>query len=360
MEDDPFADLKVDSQSFLDVMDGRTSCPKCGKSRKYYCYTCYVPVVGIEHKIPKVKLPFKIDIIKHPSECDGKSTSGHARVIAPDDVTIYTYPCIPDYLDRDRVVLLFPGDGSINMAALAEKFSPPSYNNKKEDKSKVDSGSCVAQTDELYPYCKRSPSNGDQHTCTEVYNDILSSPDRESVVDHEHDQTSTESLCDSTSLANTDITCQKNENSASKKRKHLVDNKEVKRSKLMTENTKRLEVKPPFDKVIIIDSTWNQTKRISSDERLRGLTCLELKTRHSNFWRHQKDLPPTYLSTIEAIYYFVRDYHDIFLASEKYDGRYDNLLFFFTFMYNKIKNMYDGGKNLKAYRQRVEKSKSKV
>ena len=50
-----------------------------------------------------MQLPLKIDIIKHPSEVDGKSTSAHAKVLAPDDVSIYTYPCIPDY----------PRDGSV-------------------------------------------------------------------------------------------------------------------------------------------------------------------------------------------------------------------------------------------------------
>ena len=50
-----------------------------------------------------LQLPLKIDIIKHPSEVDGKSTSAHAKVLAPDDVNIYAYPCIPDY----------PRDGSV-------------------------------------------------------------------------------------------------------------------------------------------------------------------------------------------------------------------------------------------------------
>lgn len=39
----------------------------------------------------------KIDIIKHPNETDGKSTAVHAKLLAPDDVTIYKYPCIPEY-----------------------------------------------------------------------------------------------------------------------------------------------------------------------------------------------------------------------------------------------------------------------
>lgn len=44
----------------------------------------------------------KVDIIKHPNETDGKSTAVHAKLLAPEDVHIYTYPCIPDY-DADKV-----------------------------------------------------------------------------------------------------------------------------------------------------------------------------------------------------------------------------------------------------------------
>ena len=49
------------------------------------------------------QLPVKIDVIKHPSECDGKSTAAHAGVVAPDHVSIYTYPVIPDFNDKERV-----------------------------------------------------------------------------------------------------------------------------------------------------------------------------------------------------------------------------------------------------------------
>lgn len=83
---------------------------------------------------------------------------------------------------------------------------------------------------------------------------------------------------------------------------------------------------------------------------------MELKSRKTKFWRHQRDNPETHLSTIEAIYYFVRDYHDLFVL-DTYNGEYDDLLYFFTFMYKKIRHIYDGGKTLKAYQQRPEKNK---
>lgn len=34
---------------------------------------------------------------------DGKSTAVHAAVLAPDDVKIFTYPCIPDYEAEENV-----------------------------------------------------------------------------------------------------------------------------------------------------------------------------------------------------------------------------------------------------------------
>lgn len=163
MEENPFESFKISSSDFLNSLENRTICPKCLKSRKFYCYNCFVPVKGTENLIPKVKvrtflikdfyyddwkcifnlytsnrvgflilngncclcwslgkwnypfiyqlkiyiitlqLPLKVDIIKHPNECDGKSTSAHAAVLAPDDVRVFTYPCIPDYPDPSKV-----------------------------------------------------------------------------------------------------------------------------------------------------------------------------------------------------------------------------------------------------------------
>lgn len=47
-----------------------------------------------------LQLPLKIDIIKHRKEIDGKSTAAHAAILSPDDVSVYTYPDIPDYYNE--------------------------------------------------------------------------------------------------------------------------------------------------------------------------------------------------------------------------------------------------------------------
>lgn len=99
---DPFECMKIADNQFLNTIDGRSACPKCFKSRKFFCYSCYVPVKELASQLPKVKLPIQIDIIKHSREIDGKSTAIHAAILAPDNVNIYTYPNIPDYSEDDK------------------------------------------------------------------------------------------------------------------------------------------------------------------------------------------------------------------------------------------------------------------
>jgi len=95
----------------------------------------------------------------------------------------------------------------------------------------------------------------------------------------------------------------------------------------------------PFSTVVFVDSTWNQCYGICQDPRLSGLTRVILEPRQTMFWRHQKGKPREYLATIEAIYYFMVDYHKV-IVDKEYRGEYDNLLFFFKFMYDKIHQLY--------------------
>ncbi|XP_072004379.1 tRNA-uridine aminocarboxypropyltransferase 1 [Engystomops pustulosus] len=249
--------LQVSSQVVLETAQkkGRSICPKCNSSRMFYCYTCYVPVESVPTSdIPTVKLPVKIDIIKHPNETDGKSTAAHAKLLAHEDVTVYTYPSIPDY-DKQihEVVLVFPGPNAVSLKDGLQYL--PQHKNQKKDFTE--------------PNIKRQ-------------------------------------------------------------RLDRCDNEE----KNVTDAAQGMNC---LRKVIFIDSTWNQTNKIISDERLQGLVNVELKERKTCFWRHQKGSPDTYLSTIEAIYYFMVDFH-IQILEKDYKGEYDNLLFFFTFMYKLIRD----------------------
>lgn len=53
---DPFANYKVSSNTFLDKLEGRETCEGCGRSRKFFCYTCYLPVAKIRDLIPHVQV----------------------------------------------------------------------------------------------------------------------------------------------------------------------------------------------------------------------------------------------------------------------------------------------------------------
>ncbi|CAH3197108.1 unnamed protein product, partial [Porites evermanni] len=76
-----------------------------------------------------------------------------------------------------------------------------------------------------------------------------------------------------------------------------------------------------FERVVFIDSTWQQCHQIITDKKLDGLRRVKLEN--------------TCLATIEAIYYFFKEYEQHILKRE-YDGKFDNLLYFFAFQYNLI------------------------
>ncbi|MBN3296334.1 DTWD1 protein, partial [Amia calva] len=256
---EPLQGLKLASHAVLHraQLRGRLKCGKCSGSRMFYCYTCFSLVGVSQEEIPQIKLPLKIDIIKHPNETDGKSTAVHAKLIAPDDVTIYTYPCIPDYEDeKHKVALVFPGPGSLTIEELTEQLVAAA---KRARDSSTDEPAVKRMK------CESKPEDG----------------------------------------------------------------------KSSSNQPTEQEKSSPLKRILFIDSTWNQTNKIITDERLQALPQVELKTRKTCFWRHQKGTPDTYLSTIEAIYYFLRDYTELCLSPE-YLGEYDNLLFFYSFLYKLI------------------------
>ncbi|KAK6476751.1 DTW domain-containing protein 1-like [Huso huso] len=264
---EPLQNLHLASHEVLERAQtaGRSKCSKCSGSRMFYCYTCCSLVGVSQEEIPKVKLPLKIDIIKHPNETDGKSTAVHAKLISPDDVSIYTYPCIPEYEDkRHEVVLVFPGPDSV--------------------------------------------------TVEDITNRLLRLADRDSPCLQDHHRSA--------------------EEPAPKRMKQdtTAEDGEVPSPKKEAEQGRHNHL---LKRVVFIDSTWNQTNKIVTDERLQALLQVELKTRKTCFWRHQKGSPETYLSTIEAIYYFLIDFHQQCL-SEEYHREYDNLLFFYSYMYKLI------------------------
>ncbi|XP_076752369.1 tRNA-uridine aminocarboxypropyltransferase 1 [Xylocopa sonorina] len=260
----PFRHLTITNAQILDTIEGREICERCYKSRKFFCYSCYLPVIS-EKYFPKIKLPIKIDIIKHAREIDGKSTAIHATILAPADVRIFTYPDFPEILNKEETVLIFPSQTAVTVDSLFTK--------------EIQEGNKVVTT--------------------------------------------------------------------------------------------RIKNVFPIKRAIFIDSTWHQTKSIYKDQRLRDLRCVILKSRISQFWRHQKKSPRWYLATIEAIHQFLVELHTCAFGivqgyastndiaedftdnviyqhmnklpdtDQRYRGQYDDLLYFFKYMYEKIHTMYD-------------------
>ncbi|GFR85617.1 DTW domain-containing protein 1 [Elysia marginata] len=300
----PFPSTVISDWTFLDSTAERSVCPLCRKSRKYFCYTCLIALPHIADRIPKIQLPVTVDIIKHPNEIDGKSTSCHAAVLAPNDVRVFTYPCIPDY-DPQKTVLVFPSEDSVSLDNLKLKL---------KDKLKLEKEISTLQTQPTkYSFATVHSGSSDGGASLGSENNAKDLQQNQETIRRKrcHEQNSqTEDLNESP----------------------------FKQAKLCS--------KIPFEKVVLIDSTWNQTRNIASDERLKSLTKVELKSQNTNFWRRQEGIPKSYLSTIEAIYYFVRDVHTIFLETE-YANEYDNLLFFFCFMYNKIQSSKNNVKKKK-------------
>ncbi|KAM3966545.1 tRNA-uridine aminocarboxypropyltransferase 1 [Aphomia sociella] len=281
-DDKPFEGMAIDNSIYLNNLESRSPCPRCGKSRMYFCYNCYIPVAKLEGCIPICKLPVKVDIIKHRREIDGKSTAAHAAVLAPQDVNVYIYPEVPDY-NLDRTVLLYPG---ADARTVQELFS--GINNT------------VSYT---------------KHLLAELPSGYNVGTLRTKIIDNGDDF-----------------------------------------------NIYHVE-KFPIDHVVLIDSTWNQSRGIYADKRLQRIPKVVLQNRPSQFWRHQKGSPRWYLSTIEALHqlllelhlsawgrseqykshltmqYPVHSFHD-HPQCKPYNGQYDNLLYFFKYMYEKLHTLY--------------------
>ena len=264
-----FSLYKISSHEPLDGLK-RSKCKKCGKSRMFFCYICHSYVDTIDtSKLPTVKLPWKVDIIKHAKEVDGKSTAIHAALLAPDDVKIYTYPTIPDYSKISKVLLVFPGK---NACTLEEIF-------RKSNK---------------------------RHGCEGDVKDTCASK-----------KAKTETPEVAISI--------KDETVSKENGEHKADSKSnIETSQLQS-----------FTKIVFIDCTWSQAYSIFRDERVSHLKTVKLGDLQTVYWRHNQDMPFTYLATIEAIFSFFKITHELLNGS--YEGQYDNLLYFFSYFYKMVR-----------------------
>ncbi|CAO1410458.1 unnamed protein product [Diamesa tonsa] len=318
VHENPFRNLQISKDEELSSLNVRYTCAKCHKSRKFFCYTC--ALANPDTKIPQIRLPVKIDIVKHIKETDGKSTSSHAVMIAPEDVNIYIYPDIPDYTQEEGVILIFPSSKSITIQSMFKGYSTFDIQNNYGLEKGFHIGTIL----------------------TKFVNDVISDEDKLVLAtddEGDHIQYTLENL--------------------------------------------------PFKKAVVIDSTWNQCRSIYKDERINTLKSVIIQNRATNFWRHQKGSPRWFLATVECIHQFLLEVHisawgveqnylnkcligdlklnTAFVPRSKiitdlseytetdprckpYNGQYDNLLYFFSFMYSLIHTEYDH-ENLLSYKR---------
>ena len=126
------------------------------------------------------------------------------------------------------------------------------------------------------------------------------------------------------------------------------------------------QIKPGcIKRLVVIDGTWRQARAMLSDSStqipaIKQLPRVKISSRKSVFWRFQNK-NDEHLATIEAIYYFYRDFHGLLVregASAQGEGRgdeYDNLLFFFKLFYERIQLYYNKNRE-KCFNSRHQNS----
>ena len=99
----PFAGLHIADTEPLNRQPGREPCPRCSKSRKFFCYTCYVPIASLgtvltislgEKLGPWIRIQF-LQIRIQPFFLEWGSISSCFREAGPDPAlkTSFKLPC---------------------------------------------------------------------------------------------------------------------------------------------------------------------------------------------------------------------------------------------------------------------------
>lgn len=198
-----------------------------------------------------LQLPLKIDIIKHVKEIDGKSTAIHAAILASADVSIYTYPDIPNY-ENER-------DSTVCHNAFCFYFKH----------HLISPQICINGQVLIFP----------SHDCTNVHG-----------IFNNH----VKLQCETPIWRPPGY----NEGTLLMHRLNEVDDDEH----TEVSNHQYFTVANlPIKRAVFIDSTWNQSRGIYKDTRINSLQSVVLQHRLSQFWRHQKNSPRWFLATIEGI-----------------------------------------------------------
>ena len=91
-------------------------------------------------------------------------------------------------------------------------------------------------------------------------------------------------------------------------------------------------------RVVCIESVWQKANVVVNHPKIQHLPRAVISSHDTIFWRYQ-NISTTCLSSIEAIYYFYKEYAMVMNGS--YNGEYDDLLFFFTHIYRRVQDYYN-------------------
>ena len=96
-----------------------------------------------------------------------------------------------------------------------------------------------------------------------------------------------------------------------------------------------------FSHLVMIDSTWGQVQTFLRLPQIKALPAVKISAESTTFWRYQS-VDSTNLATVEALYFFFKEYDECLNGGKDYvyDGKYDNLLYYYTFNYNIIQERY--------------------
>ncbi|KAL7714304.1 tRNA-uridine aminocarboxypropyltransferase 1 [Entamoeba marina] len=93
-----------------------------------------------------------------------------------------------------------------------------------------------------------------------------------------------------------------------------------------------------YKRIVCIESVWYKADNVVRHPNVNKLQKVIIDSEETLFWRYQK-ISNANLSTIEAIYYFYKDY--ITAMKGQYNGECDDLLYFFSHIYGRIQNYYN-------------------
>jgi len=94
-----------------------------------------------------------------------------------------------------------------------------------------------------------------------------------------------------------------------------------------------------IERVVLVDSQWQRANAVLRHPALRALRPIHLSSgAQTAFWRYQS-FGRDHLATIEALYYFEREYLEA-KTGKPYAGEFDDLLWYFSFNYRLIQQYY--------------------